>query len=109
MADLSWAASMTVGGGGGGGTGGNGITSLEIDGEGNLVAHYEDGKIVTVGKVAGETGKVYVPHVDQDNVLTFIREDDPGKAPDPVDLDASSEWGDIGADAQAATPLWGEI
>ena len=109
MADLSWAASMTTNSGGGGGTGGNGITSLNIDGEGNLVAHYEDGRIVTVGKVGGDAGKVYVPHIDKDNVLTFTLEDDPGKAPAPVDLDASSEWGDIDKEAAATGATWGKM
>lgn len=80
------------GGGGGGGTPGKSITSVSITDAGELEIKFSDGSTKVVGKVVGDDGKVYVPHIDEHKILTFTIEDEAGEIPDPVDLNPSDEW-----------------
>ncbi len=97
MADLSWAVALEElggdgSGGGGGGTTGKSIDSVSITDDGDLEIKFSDGTTKNVGKVVGDNGKVYVPHIDEHKILTFTIEDGAGEVPDPVDLNPSDEW-----------------
>lgn len=80
-------------------TSGKLISSTAINDDGELVVSYTDGTSETLGKVVGENGKTYVPHIDEHNVISWTIEDEPpgeGDEPDPVDLNPDDEWSDIG-------------
>lgn len=102
MADLNWGLSLAVvGGGGGGGSNGKdgvGIASLEINKNGELIVSLDDGRVKNLGRIVGEDGAVYVPHIDEHKILTFTIEKDPSEIPPPVDLNPNDEWNDIGED-----------
>lgn len=94
MADLPF-FDILAGGGGGGTTVYEGITSLEINASGHLIATYGDGNTVDLGNVIGKDGKVYVAHIDDHKILTYTIEDEPQGVPDPVDLNPNDEWSDM--------------
>lgn len=64
--------------------------------------------------------QVYVPHIDEDNILSWTIENEAGEIPEPLDLDAEDqwqpvekdEWGDVddGASTDGRTDYtWGNI
>ncbi len=52
------------------------------------------------------SGKTYVPHIDEHNVLTFTLEDNPTDIPDPVDLNPFDEWSEIDESEAASDYVW---
>ena len=50
--------------------------------------------------------RVYVPYVDEHNVLTFRLEESGGKAPDPVDLNPFDEWENIDKNDMQSDYTW---
>ncbi|MCI9433376.1 hypothetical protein AALB19_00905 [Oscillospiraceae bacterium 50-58] len=92
MADLSLKDALLLAGGGtdsSGGSGGKdgvGIASLEINDSGELVVTLDNGRVKNLGRIVGEDGAVYVPHISDEKVLSFTIEKTPAKVPDPVDL-----------------------
>lgn len=75
-----------------------GILDMVINELGELVVTFDDETTQNLGVVVGKDGAVYVPHVDAHKVLTFTVESDPGEVPDPVDLNPTDEWVDMGDD-----------
>lgn len=75
-----------------------GLQSIEIDKDGNLVVTFTDGTISNLGRVVGQDGKVYVPHINENNVLSWTIEDKAGEIPDPIDLTDEGEWTPVGDD-----------
>ena len=92
MADLPFFGNSLFGGSGGSGGGISGVESFSIDDNGYLNVVYVDGRTENLGKVVGEDGSVYVPHISEQKVLSFTIEDSPGEIPDPVDLNPNDEW-----------------
>lgn len=82
------------------------IEDMRISLDGELLVFFNDGSIKNLGKVVGADGMVYVPHVDEHNVLTFTLEESPTKIPDPVDLNPDDEWSGIGDDAVETDYVW---
>ncbi len=72
-----------------------GILNMEINEDGNLIVTFDDEETQNLGKVVGEDGSVYVPHVDEHKVLTFTVEPEPDGIPEPVDLNPNDEWAEI--------------
>lgn len=72
-----------------------GIINVEINEDGDLIVTFDDEETHNLGRVVGKDGSVYVPHVDAHKVLTFTVESEPGKIPDPIDLNPNDEWTDI--------------
>lgn len=102
MADLPF---FPLTGGGGGGTY-EGVVDCEINEAGELIAVFSDGSTKNLGKVVGEDGAVYVPHVDEHNVLSFTVEKNPTKVPDPVDLNPHDEWSGIDDSTVETDYVW---
>lgn len=72
------------------------ITDIRLTTNGELLVFFDDDSIENLGVVVGADGQVYIPHVDEHNVLTFTIESAAGEVPDPVDLGGSKyEWGAI--------------
>ena len=78
-----------VGSGGSGGKDGVGIASLDINDNGELVIVLTDGRVRNLGKIVGADGAVYVPHIDDQKVLSFTIEKNAEDVPDPVKLGGS--------------------
>lgn len=109
MADLPFFKPPASGGSGGGGTY-EGVVDCEINDAGELIATFTDGTTKNLGKVVGEDGGVYVPHIDEHNVLTFTLEESPTDAPDPVDLNPNDEWSGIDDGSSVKTDyVWESI
>lgn len=95
---------------GGGGSGdGRGISGTEINSDGELVITYSDGTSQTVGKVVGDDGAVYVPHISEDKILTWTIETDPSEIPEQVDLYPYDEWSGIDDDDSGSDYTWDAI
>lgn len=77
MADLPFFGNSLFGGSGGSG-GISGVESFSIDDNGCLNVVYVDGRTENLGRVVGEDGSVYVPHISEQKVLSFTIEDSPG-------------------------------
>ena len=93
----------------GGGGGGTSITSAAINEDGELVLTYSDGQIINVGRVVGRDGNdgaVYVPHIDEHNILTFTIEEGAGEIPDPIDLNPWDEWSSIDESEVESEYVW---
>ncbi|MCM1221477.1 MAG: hypothetical protein NC548_44060 [Lachnospiraceae bacterium] len=83
---------IVSGGGSSGGSGGKdgvGISSMNINDKGELVITLTDGRVRNLGRIVGADGAVYVPHIDDQKVLSFTIEKEPGAVPDPVGLGGS--------------------
>lgn len=74
---------------------GTGIEDMRISVDGELLVFFDDGSIKNLGKVVGEDGVVYVPHIDEHKVLTFTIEREASDIPESVDLNPNDEWSGI--------------
>ena len=83
---------------------GKGLSKVEIDKDGFLILTFTDGTVSNVGKVVGEDGKmgqVYVPHIDEENKLSWTIEDKAGELPPVVDLTDNGEWGPVDSNEES--------
>ena len=83
---------------------GRGLSKVEIDKDGFLILTFTDGTVSNVGKVVGEDGKmgqVYVPHIDEENKLSWTIEDKAGELPPVVDLTDNGEWGPVDSNEES--------
>lgn len=107
MADLPFFGSSLFGCGSGGTI--SGVESFSIDESGCLNVVYVDGRTENLGKVVGEDGAVYVPHISAQKVLSFTIEESPGEVPDPVDLNPRDEWGSIDDSEIVSDYVWEQM
>ena len=83
---------------------GKGLSKVEIDKDGFLILTFTDGTVSNVGKVVGEDGKmgqVYVPHINEENKLSWTIEDKAGELPPVVDLTDNGEWGPVDSNEES--------
>lgn len=85
------------------------IVDVKLSTDGELLIFFDDDSIQNVGKVVGDDGKVYVPHIDAHKILTFTIEDMSGELPDPVDLNPFDEWQDMDDSDVESDYVWEEI
>ncbi len=85
------------------------IINAEINEDGELLIFFEDETTTNLGKVVGEDGAVYVPHVDDHRILSFTVESSPGDIPEPVDLNPNDEWGAVEGEGAASGYVWEEM
>ena len=69
-----------------------GLVNMKIDENGDLIATFSDMSVQNLGRVVGEDGAVYVPHIDERKVLTFTIQTTPSGVPGPVDMNPNDEW-----------------
>ena len=78
-----------------------GLVGMEINESGNLIATFSDMSTQNLGRVVGKDGAVYIPHVDENKVLTFTIETVPaGATLQPMDMNPNDEWQDIAVDTR---------
>lgn len=85
-----------------------GINTLVIDNEGNLIAVYMDGHEEVIGKTGGACAGIYIPSLEGD-IMTFTLSDE---ATEPVlnfDIDKSNNWSEIEGHEQATDYIWQEL
>ncbi len=87
---------------------GLGITDMKITQDGELLVFFDNDSIKNLGKVVGENGMVYVPHIDEHKILTFTLEKEPSDLPS-VDLNPSDEWSGIAEDGIVTDYVWESI
>lgn len=85
---------------------GAGIDDMKITVDGELLVFFDDGSVKNLGRVVGEDGVVYVPHIDAHKVLTFTIEKGAGTVPDPVDLNPNDEWSGIDDGSVVTDYVW---
>ena len=68
-----------------------GIKSFDVDEEDNITITLVNGRVIDLGQIIGASGVVFVPHIDDDKILTFTNNGDLPN-PDPVDLNPFDEW-----------------
>ena len=66
---------------------------MKISMDGELLVFFDDGNVKNLGKVVGEDGAVYVPHLDDHKILSFTLKNHPTEIPAPVDLNPFDDWG----------------
>lgn len=73
------------------------IQEMRLSTDGELLVFFTDDSIQNLGKVTGDTGPVYVPHVDAHKVLTYTLEKEPpvDGVNIEVDLDPQDDWGSV--------------
>lgn len=78
-----------------------GIKDFHIDENDNITITLTNGTVIDLGNIEGASGATFVPHIDEDKILTWTN--DKGlENPEPVDLNPFDEWTDVG-DAGEAT------
>lgn len=71
-----------------------GIKSFDVDENDNITITLIDGRVVDLGHVAGANGATFIPHIDEDHILTWTN-DGGLPNPDPVDLNPHDEWSTV--------------
>ena len=74
---------------------GRGLSKVEIDKDGFLILTFTDetvSNVVKVEKKKKKIGQVYVPHINEENKLSWTIEDKAGEIPPEVDLTDNGEW-----------------
>lgn len=85
------------------------IIGAEINEDGDLIISFEDETTANLGKVVGDDGAVYVPHVDEHRILSFTVEERPGDVPAPIDLNPNDEWGSMNDGGATSNYVWEEM
>ena len=88
----------------------DGITSIQIDDENNLIVDYADGRQENVGKVNAEscTG-VYIPSHSEDGMLTFTLSKEAGEQSYVFDIDRYNNWTPISSPEVISNYIWEQI
>ena len=68
-----------------------GIKSFDVDENDKITITLVDGRVIELGSIAGAAGVTFIPHVDDDHILTWTN-DGGLPNPEPVDLNPFDEW-----------------
>ena len=70
-----------------------GIAKFEVDDNDNITITMHNGRVVELGHVAGASGVTFIPHIDDNKILTWTNNGGL-ENPAPVDLNPFDEWVD---------------
>lgn len=71
-----------------------GIKDFHIDENDNITITLTNGTVIDLGNIEGASGATFVPHIDEDKILTWTN--DKGlENPKPVDLNPFDEWSTV--------------
>lgn len=71
-----------------------GVIDIEVDADGHMIVHYDDGTMQDVGVIGGSSG-IYVPSFSENGILTFTLQDAPGDESVSYDLNPNDEWSEL--------------
>lgn len=75
---------------------GSGVSSIEIDEDGNMIIYYSDGRSENIGKTTGDScAGVYIPSYSSDGILTFTLKEDAEEFVYEFDIDELNDWNPI--------------
>lgn len=82
-----------------------GIKDFIVDEEDNITIILDDGRIIDLGRIEGASGVTFIPHVDENGILTW--ENNGGlENPRPIDLNCRDEWYEDTDDYTSDDYLW---
>lgn len=85
-----------------------GIESFVISVDDEIIVTLTTGQVINLGKVDGASGATFIPHIDDDKILTWTN--DKGLPnPDPVDLNPFDEWSTLPEEGINTEYEWEEI
>lgn len=68
-----------------------GIKKFEVDEEDNITITLVDGRVIELGSIAGAAGVTFIPHIDENGILTWTNDGGLDNPP-PYDLNVNDEW-----------------
>lgn len=71
-----------------------GVINIEVDEDGHMIVHYDDGTTKNIGVIGGSSG-IYVPSFSENGILTFTLQDAPGDESVSYDVNPNDEWADL--------------
>lgn len=94
----SFYGGVSLSGGSGSGTDGIGVSSASINENGELILTYTNGTTQNVGKVVGESGVTFTPHIEN-GVLSWTKDDGASDVPEPLDLLEADTWSELSSES----------
>ena len=82
-----------------------GIKSFEVDENDNITITLTDGRVIELGHVDGASGATFIPHIDEDKILTWTNNGGL-ENPDPVDLNPFDEWSNVPSEGVETDYEW---
>ena len=84
-----------------------GVTSVEVNENGEVIVHYADGTNKNLGKVQCECASgVYVPSMVAPDKLTFTLQEKPGDPEISFDIDPDNEWSHVDGPEDDTNYVW---
>lgn len=90
----SFYGGVSLSGSSSGGGDGVGVSNASINENGELVFTYTDGKIQNLGKIVGEDGVAFTPHIEN-GVLSWTKDDGSSDVPGPINLLEADTWTEL--------------
>lgn len=84
---------------------GCGISSFVVNESEEIIVTLTNGQVINVGEVIGATGVTFIPHISEDNILTWTN-DGGLENPPPTDLNPFDEWTFIAEDGVESDYEW---
>lgn len=82
-----------------------GIESFVVSIDDEIIITLTTGQVINLGKVDGASGATFIPHIDEDKILTWTN--DKGLPnPKPVDLNPFDEWQNLPEDGVESEYEW---
>lgn len=89
---------------------GIGVVSIEVDGSGNMIIHYSDGRSENIGKTTGGScAGVYVPSYSTDGILTFTLKENAEDSVYDFDINPLNDWNPIEDEETSSDYIWEEL
>lgn len=82
-----------------------GIKSFKVDENDNITVTLTDGRVIELGHVDGASGATFIPHIDEDKILTWTNNGGL-ENPDPVDLNPFDEWSAVPSEGVETDYEW---
>ena len=85
-----------------------GIESFVVNENEEIVVTLTTGQVINLGKVDGASGATFIPHIDDDKILTWTNDKNLPN-PDPVDLNPFDEWTNLEEEGIESEYEWEEM
>lgn len=82
-----------------------GIKSFVVDENENIIVTLTDGRVIDLGQIAGASGVVFIPHIDNKGILTWTNNGNL-ENPEPYDLNKHDEWSTLPEEGIKTEYVW---